>query len=339
MEISTESLLENEFGFVFRADASYEMGTGHVMRILSYAEELAERGYSTTFVGDVEQSHWLVEKIALIRNLKWVKSENSYRPDTERNVLMFDSYLFSPDDPFLELEKWIAVVAIVDDNTPDYLATHYLHPGPIGKWKKPAAAVDARIFSGLEYIPIRKNLRAVFESRKVENKVPKILIVGGGTDPFEFSNSLVRLISSSAAEFEAIVFEGKRLVDSDDERFHITQIGDQFDKNLKSANFVFTTAGTSAWELIALRIPCAVALAVENQRPNYEFIRSQKLAFAVGERVESKWKFNEGEIFQILEHLSNLPMLEALGLNYPDLDGVTRFVSDLISEIEGSKFK
>ena len=49
--------------FILRADASPVIGTGHVMRLLAIAEELAQHGQEVIFLGSVSEVKWLENRI------------------------------------------------------------------------------------------------------------------------------------------------------------------------------------------------------------------------------------------------------------------------------------
>ena len=45
--------------FIFRADASRENGSGHVMRSSVLAEEAISRGYECIFIGEISDLDWV----------------------------------------------------------------------------------------------------------------------------------------------------------------------------------------------------------------------------------------------------------------------------------------
>ena len=53
----------NPMRFVFRADASIEIGAGHVMRSSAIAEEAISQGIECVFVGSILDMDWLTDRI------------------------------------------------------------------------------------------------------------------------------------------------------------------------------------------------------------------------------------------------------------------------------------
>ena len=50
--------------FIFRADSSKFSGAGHVMRCFALAEEAISRGLECVFVGTINSSDWLLDRIS-----------------------------------------------------------------------------------------------------------------------------------------------------------------------------------------------------------------------------------------------------------------------------------
>jgi len=61
LRFTLHSILLFPVRFIFRADASREIGSGHVMRSLALAEEAISRGFDCIFVGKISDLDWVSE--------------------------------------------------------------------------------------------------------------------------------------------------------------------------------------------------------------------------------------------------------------------------------------
>jgi spore coat polysaccharide biosynthesis predicted glycosyltransferase SpsG len=104
--------------YVLRADASSSVGAGHVMRSSAIAEELISRGKEVVFVGQTNELSWLSSRILSLGFAGINTNSNDFKSDPKNDVLILDSYLIPINDSFIRREKWVAVVTIIDEHTP-----------------------------------------------------------------------------------------------------------------------------------------------------------------------------------------------------------------------------
>lgn len=55
---------------IFRADASREIGSGHVMRSSVLAEEAVSRGFERIFIGSISGLDWVADRISTLGSQK-----------------------------------------------------------------------------------------------------------------------------------------------------------------------------------------------------------------------------------------------------------------------------
>ena len=87
--------------FVFRADASIEIGAGHVMRSSAIAEEAISQGIECVFVGSILDMDWLTDRIRGLGFFEVVEPQE-FRSSKNSDVLVLDSYTVDPNNAFLE---------------------------------------------------------------------------------------------------------------------------------------------------------------------------------------------------------------------------------------------
>ena len=335
MKPSKQILLELDTRFVFRVDASQTIGVGHVMRCVAIAESIAESGFKTVFVGRTSQIAWVENQIDSISGVTRITSESDFNFSNRRDVLIIDSYEIDPDSAFINDSRWLAKAALVDSSAPDYIVDIYIHPGPNFGWKLPEAAAQAKVFIGTQYVPIRKSISELASTR-LDSNYPKIItIVAGGTDPSNFINEFIPLLASTTIDFDARIITSKENLRIQDSRFSQYSPNMNLEGFFLNSDIVFTTGGTTAWEIASLGIPMGIAQAVENQRGNYEFFTANNLAVGIGTYSKStqKWDFYMNPILSLFSSEPiKLRMVENQ-LNLSIRNGSQRLVSDLILQI------
>jgi spore coat polysaccharide biosynthesis predicted glycosyltransferase SpsG len=120
--------------FVFRADASMTIGSGHVMRSSAIAEEAIARGIPSLFVGNISELGWVSERIRGLGFIQVLENTSEFIPDKNEDILIIDSYEIKTDDVFVQSQNWSKVVSIFDELTPDYSCDLRIHPGLTKTW-------------------------------------------------------------------------------------------------------------------------------------------------------------------------------------------------------------
>ena len=278
--------------FVIRADAYRISGAGHVRRSSVIAEELIDRGYEVYFVGNVDEIPWVREYISNLGFKRVLKPNDQFSTNVSTDTLILDSYEISITDQFIQPENWRKILVLVDDTTPFYVGNIYLHAGAETSWKKPGSLSSSVFLVGLEYLLIRKSLRTLKGELIQSNKQGmEVLISAGGSDPFGFSENLVKILSELTLNFHAYVLAPDFELPIEDSRFELIRLGKEYESLLNVINLVFTTAGTSSWEYLFLGIPTAVACATNNQETNHQFLVNKCLAIDIG-KLDSRNNWN-----------------------------------------------
>jgi spore coat polysaccharide biosynthesis predicted glycosyltransferase SpsG len=282
--------------YVFRADASPEIGAGHVMRLCSIIEEMLEHKNEVLLVGEIEGVSWLEKRVATLGNKLHFLRENEFISDPSRDVLVIDSYTLDPNSKFLANEKWHKIVALVEVGTPKYRADLYIHCGTNNKIELEYKFRDSKFIGGIRYLPIRKSMQKIkYRSRNMEKLIPiRIVIVGGGTDPFDFVMNMALELSKLDQEFEAILISDQEIALSTlEKRFIQKGIGANLESELVHSDLVLTLSGTSSWDFLSCGFPIGVALGFENQIDNFEFQTNNNLAIGIGKLgSDNRFAFN-----------------------------------------------
>jgi spore coat polysaccharide biosynthesis predicted glycosyltransferase SpsG len=328
------SIPESKKRFIFRADASQEIGVGHVLRVFTIAEELVLRGYEVIFVGKYSEIDWMENRIKGMRAINLHLHEEEIKINSSTDILIIDSYTIDPLSPFVSLKKWLKVVAIVDDSTPSYIANLYIHCGPGMIELSRFSNSNSQLVSGTGYLAIRESIRNV-KYRSQGNTVAatlNILVIGGGTDPLQFVLQIAELLNGMEKDFIVkLITKESSSFDLLDERFVLISPGLDLEKEMEKTDLVLTLSGTSSWDFISCGFPTGVACGFENQRSNHEYQISNNLALDIGSiGLNGKFDFHIENISELIRNSDLRENLSERALSSVDSKGALRIAELLI---------
>lgn len=315
--------------FIFRADASREIGTGHVMRSSVLAEEAISRGYECVFVGEISGLDWVDNRIANLGFSQVVADSKSFVPNLNSDVLILDSYSISTSDAFIAKEKWKLVLSICDKITPKYDVDFELCPS---LETTSTGHVASTILSGPEYILIRNGIEKSMRS-VASDEVTKVLIFGGGSDPFGFVREISFVLSSMELNLEIHIFSDEAIPANLSLGLIKHPLGSALDSVAGDVDAVLTTASTSSLECIAREIPTGVACAVDNQEDLFEQLGRLGYASKIGVRSrDGVWDFDTNSITELLGSQNKRNSLKKATHGLIDLKGASRVIDLLVAK-------
>ena len=315
--------------FIFRADASKAIGSGHVMRLSAIAEEAVFRGIECCFYGSLGNLQWLVDRLAML-GVCFIDSNMVPKFDIRfRDVLILDSYQISQDDPLVNSDKWLRKVLIADKTTPDYKSDLVFYIGEGARRQK----FSEIIFEGYDYMPIRRFIKPA-EKIPTSPSTKSIVVCGGGTDPFGFSRSIAEVISGRAGFEKAVFFsEDDTTIGILDSRFEVKTFGRELDIQIQKSSLVFTTASTLAFEVLSLNIPIGIGCATDNQRDFLDYFLKHGLASEIATRQNSRWDMKIDKIDSLIASQSTIGQTTLSGNGGLKLNGAARIVDLVESSI------
>lgn len=311
--------------FVFRADASMTIGSGHVMRSSGIAEEAIARGIPSLFVGKISDLDWVSERIRGLGFIQVLENSSEFTPNKNEDILIIDSYEISTDDVFVELQNWYKVVSIFDELTPDYPCNLRIHPGLTKVWPK---KFSGNSLSGPRFVPLRKSIK---HSKQYKlSTTLEILIVGGGADTYGFVPAVAKVLAELTHDFRAILFTNS-FIDADlDERFSVSEIGLNLDLVANSVDLVFTTASTSSLEFLARGSAVAIGCAIDNQELYYKELSDGNYAAPIGKFFKDSWVLDTEMIKELVGSETLRTNLKANSVDLIDLGGAKRIVDEIL---------
>lgn len=284
--------------YVLRADASPSIGAGHVMRSSAIAEELIARGENVVFVGQISGLPWVEERIATLGFTHIYNESSGFFSNPKSDVLLLDSYEIDKDDTFVIPERWLHVVAIVDEKSPNYHCKLRIHPGLDSDWTGDSTTP---ILAGAKYIPLRTSLsRNTYTFSQIQHRT-KIAVVAGGSDPYGLVFEIAKMLMSFSEEFDVHLFSNSTLDFALDNRFQLYGIGHHLDTLTNDADLVLTTASTSSLEFLARGLCVGIACAIDNQKQCYRILGELGVAAQIGFRtIDNDWKLDKDQIYSLI---------------------------------------
>jgi spore coat polysaccharide biosynthesis predicted glycosyltransferase SpsG len=310
---------------VFRADASFRIGSGHVMRTSAIAQEVISRSIPAVFIGQISEMPWVSEQIENMgfQEIAWEASR--FLPNFDQDVLVLDSYELPKEEEFIRPEKWRAIVNIFDELTPQYASKLRVHPGITKHWGN---VPGTKTLSGAKYVPLRKSIRKNTEYRQRIN--PEIVVVGGGSDSTNFTLEIAKILSSIDAQFHVNLFSDRGNILNLDERFSVFPIGSQLDEIANNSDLVFTTASTTSLEFLARGTAVGVGCSVDNQGLYYRELGSGEFVAPIGEFLDGVWRFNQEIILKLVKSETFRGSLRSKSEGLIDLLGSKRIVDEIL---------
>jgi len=310
--------------YVLRADASDLTGSGHVMRLSAIAEELIARDEEVSFVGSISNLSWVEDQIAELGFSEICGNPKEFVSKSDSDVLILDSYQIPLDDPFIDHSRWLKIIAVVDEQTPNYGCELRIHPGLDASWVRDSTIP---ILAGPLFIPIRKSLSKKFAQVDRNNHVIKVAVVAGGSDPYNLVSEVAKILGKFSEKFEVVLFSNYIFEEKLDSRFKQIEIGKGLDEVVQSFDLMLTTASTSSLEFLACGLCVGVACAVDNQIHNYNTLGLLGAAAQIGFRNSlNKWELDIEMIHSLITSSTVRQTLKAKSHGLVDFKGAQRIV-------------
>lgn len=273
--------------FYIRTDANETIATGHVMRCLSIAEAMKRQGEDTTFIIADHRSEELIASrgfATICLNSRWddldkeIDKLKEVIVEREIQTLLIDSY-FVTESYLNELRKYTKIVYIDDLNKfiypVDCLINYNVYAEELNYYEryKVAGLQDTQFILGCAYAPLRKEFSGV--TRKINDRVSKILITSGGTDKYNVVGHILDMLEKQKwfSEMEYYVILGRFNRNKNHleaqceiyENIHLLSNVNNMADYMKLCDIAITAGGTTTYELFATGIPSIMYTLADNQ--------------------------------------------------------------------------
>lgn len=284
---------------VFRADASIELASGHVMRCLTLAQELKSQNECINITFICRSLPTPIKKLILNNdyNLYEIAGSNTlWNQDIDikntRNILKTISKidLLIVDHYFLNaiwelaLKPYYKKICVIDDlanrsHHADYLLdqTYNRKAADYQKWLNP----QCELLIGEKYILLRdefkKNRASAIKKRKKTQKPNNILVSLGGVDNEKLNNKIISILSKAIEQglpikqvVVVISSYSENIIDIKNDAKKFKWLKCVIDStNIASlmidADIAIGASGSSAWERCCLGLPTLATVLAKNQ--------------------------------------------------------------------------
>jgi len=280
---------------IIRADASTQIGTGHLMRCLALAQAWKDSGGEVTFITAC-QGEGLIQRL---RDEEFdIKLLSSAYPDTAdwnftRDILaghpgalvVLDGYHF--DEVYQRQVRQAGHRLLVIDDIAhlkhycaDILLNQNLHAEQLHYSCEPYT----RLLLGTRYVLLR---REFLEYKNLQRETPEIakrlLVTFGGSDPKQYTLIVIEALQTiDVAGLEATVVIGDNNLQADvvettarQSSIPIRLVRDarNIPELMAAAHLTVAAAGSTTWELAFMAAPMLLVVVSDNQAANAKALR------------------------------------------------------------------
>lgn len=291
---------------VFRVDASIQIGTGHVMRCLTLADELAEQGAQCEFVcrehpgnliDHIQSKGYKVHSLSVgetadtdLTHSKWLGATQAQDAEAcapilsklQPDWLVIDHYAI---DIRWEtaLMPYYRKLMVIDDLADRKHASNVLLDQTYGRDACDYSELvpnNCSVLCGANYALLRPEfaeLRAYSLQRRLQPELKRLLITMGGVDRENVTNRVLHCLRASPLppDCEIIVVVGAsspNLADIQNEsktmpwRTRVEAGVNNMAELMAESDLAIGAAGATSWERCCLGLPTIMIVLAENQR-------------------------------------------------------------------------
>lgn len=266
-----------------RADASSEIGSGHVMRCLTLANCMMRLGWNISLLSSIQGVPWLEQKIknmdvdVIASDPGQLNIEQLVSLDTD--FIVCDSYSYDTAE-LNSLSEVHNVLAIVDEPN-SHLKTQLILDQNLGAELRHnfVPGTEPHYLLGSKFALVRDEiLELVLSGPSVVPNLhdAKVLCFFGGTDTSGTSRKLIEAVLEFGSPTFTILAPSNVLKEISDwnlpRHVLVKPLTDELPSLIANSDAVISAAGTSVQELCTIGIPSAFVRVVENQEDNFAAI-------------------------------------------------------------------
>lgn len=299
---------------LLRCDGGEDIGVGHVVRCLALAQEALHRGHTVSLLGRVE-GDLLESLVAGTPGLHLLGPAGTGALLTEaaagHHVVHVDHYGLGAD----LLDRLSAaptahgadrpLLSVMADGRFGARPADLLVDPTVGAERDVPPAPARWHLRGSRFTPLRSAFSRAGgreatgvgprpTSRSTDDATLTVLVVMGGTDPGGCSPLVVEALGRLDLPLDVTVVAApgtlRALTGLSSTwrrgRLHVIEPTADLAERMARAEVVVSAAGTSTWELCALRRPMALVAAVDNQRVGLDRVVAAGAAVGLGERAD-----------------------------------------------------
>lgn len=267
---------------VFRADASPEIGYGHLSRCLNLAQAFVDQNSPVTLithVSDKELNMFPAQEVEVVAPT----SKRGAYPNGD--LLIYDRYQTDFDEITGMHEKFPRIVIFDDGDSPVlHNVNGVINPSIDGNRARDRYPEQIKLFAGPEYFIVANEFINTTRSSSPEH----IFLSMGGSDPLgQVPRVLPLLLKTSNRPIDAVI--GSETVESlnlsryesNEQVTFYSDVSNMADI-MKDAHVAITGAGTMLVELAAMGVPTASLVLTDNQQNIANRFHQHEATFVMG---------------------------------------------------------
>jgi UDP-2,4-diacetamido-2,4,6-trideoxy-beta-L-altropyranose hydrolase len=334
---------------LLRADASVEIGTGHVMRCFALAQAWQDAGGRAMFASarmtpalrkkllsegmeivDLEQHGGTAAEIDCIAsfgvNAQWVVCDG-YQLDCEyhRGLRQRGFRVLAVDD-YGQCEHYAA----------DLILNQNIHARESLYTSRESYT---QLLIGPRYAMLRREFAKWRDwKREIPAKANRVLVTMGGSDPHNVTARIIALlleIEEPELQFTVLGggsnrnLRGLESLIANDSRFSLIADAADMAEQMAKSDLAISAAGTTCWEMCLLGLPMLLVDLAENQKPIAKALHKEGAAVYVGSGETVSPEEITNEMAQILSSAERRRVMSERSRGLVDGFGAQRVVASL----------
>ena len=309
-----------------RADATAEIGTGHVMRCIAFGQAWKGQGGRVIFFTHCESI--VLQQFIRDEGFELVEVDKKH-PDPF-DLVQFESFLQQYDETPVRI--WVVLdgyhftldyqkkirntgcrLMVIDDynHLPEYYADILLNQNVGAKQINYNCNSDCVKLLGYKYALLRRDfLQFKRRESKVQEKAGQILVTIGGADPENVTETVIKaIVAVNDPELHVKVVVGPANPNIELLKNVLTRTscniellhGPDMPTIMDWADFAISAGGSTVWELCYFDVPMALVSIAENQIRIVEGLQEEGAAISLGGHDE----LDRDELSRQLQKLIN----------------------------------
>lgn len=337
---------------LIRTDASADIGTGHLMRCLAFAQECRKKGHEPLFVLSMEtplMERLKDEEMTVMR----IDAERGSANDAAKTIaiagehnaewIMSDGYTFDAAYGRMLREAGYKVL-MVDDyaHLSSYECDVLLNQNIDASETMYAGKTDAELLLGPSHALLRKEfLSRTDRARAIPEVATNILVTLGGGDPENATSLILRaldLIDTQKLSVTAIAGSEnphkdalKKIVAGSHHQISLLENVTDMPSLMAEADIAIAAAGSTSWELLFMGLPFVTGILAENQAGIAVELGRRKLALNIGWYKDCPSERLAEQISDLIHDRMLRERLSLAGKETVDGKGAERVLETLLS--------
>lgn len=289
---------------LIRADATTEMGTGHIMRCLALAQGWQAEGNQAIFLSHCESRALRRRVEATGVNFISLDKVHPSPRDLQETLalvnqlqaewLVVDGYHFDPDYHHA-VQKTGCRLLVIDDTAhlPEYHADILLNQNINAEHLTYVCDRNTKMLLGAQYTLLRAEFLAWRDRRREIPRVArKLLVTLGGSDSDNVTLKVIQALQhTDISGLETRIIGGSanphlemlnHTVQRSDGNFQLLTDVSDMPMQMAWADMAVTAGGTTCGELAFMGVPSVLLVLAENQRANAEALGGNGAAMNLG---------------------------------------------------------